>query len=117
MVTRRKTLQETSLDAKNANLDGAVRQNLSLYSQSEIDAKISLVTTDVTSISGDVATNVSDISSLEVDVATISGDVATLFNITTTVATSGAQTLPAGPEGFITISVNGVDKKIPYYGV
>lgn len=85
MVTRRKTLQETSLDAKNGDLDGSVRANLDVYSKSEVDA--------------------------------ISDSVDTLFDTTTTVATSGAQTLPAGPEGFITIQVNGVDKKIPYYGV
>lgn len=41
------------------------------------------------------------------------------FNIvtanTSTTATAGAQSLPANPDGFIQIYVNGVAKKVPYY--
>lgn len=33
----------------------------------------------------------------------------------TTTATAGAATLPANPQGFITISINGSSRKIPYY--
>jgi len=32
-------------------------------------------------------------------------------------ATAGSSTLPATPEGFITITVNGKAKKVPYYGL
>ncbi len=37
------------------------------------------------------------------------------FTGTASSATAGAATLPANPEGFITISINGVTKKVPYY--
>ena len=33
----------------------------------------------------------------------------------TTTATSGAQTLPGNPAGFLTVTVNGVPFKIPLY--
>jgi hypothetical protein len=32
-------------------------------------------------------------------------------------ATAGSATLPANPEGFIEVTVNGESKKIPYYNV
>lgn len=35
--------------------------------------------------------------------------------LTATTATSGAQTLPANPDGFLLINVNGTQKKVPYY--
>lgn len=34
-----------------------------------------------------------------------------------TTATAGAGTLPATPEGFITIFVNGTEMKVPFYKV
>lgn len=34
-----------------------------------------------------------------------------------TTATGGAGTLPANPVGFITIYVNGTERKVPYYDV
>lgn len=41
-----------------------------------------------------------------------------LLNFTSSsTATTGAATLPAAPEGFITITVNGKAKKVPYYGI
>jgi len=36
-------------------------------------------------------------------------------SLVSTSATSGAQSLPANPDGFIIVQVAGVDKKIPYY--
>jgi hypothetical protein len=32
-----------------------------------------------------------------------------------TTATAGSATLPAAPEGFIEVTVNGESKKVPYY--
>lgn len=32
-------------------------------------------------------------------------------------ATAGGATLPAAPEGFIEVTVNGESKKVPYYNV
>lgn len=41
-----------------------------------------------------------------------------LLNFTSSnTATAGAASLPAAPEGFITINVNGKAKKVPYYGI
>lgn len=41
-----------------------------------------------------------------------------ITNITTsTTASNGAQVLPANPDGFIVVYINGVAKKIPYYPV
>jgi hypothetical protein len=34
-----------------------------------------------------------------------------------TTATAGSATLPAAPEGFIEVTVNGESKKVPYYNV
>lgn len=41
-----------------------------------------------------------------------------LLNFTSApTATAGAATLPAAPDGFIEITVNGESKKVPYYNV
>jgi len=51
-------------------------------------------------------------------VVTIGTGTSTTHVLNTTVATTasaGAQTLPATPEGFVTININGTDRKIPYY--
>ena len=37
--------------------------------------------------------------------------------VTPTTANAGSATLPANPVGFISIQVNGVDYKLPYYAV
>lgn len=38
------------------------------------------------------------------------------FNVnTTTTASAGAQTLPANPQGFMAVTINGTNRKIPYY--
>jgi len=40
------------------------------------------------------------------------------LNLTTNVsATFATSSLPLVPEGYVTIAIGGVDKKIPYYGV
>jgi len=39
------------------------------------------------------------------------------FSNTSVTATFATPSLPLVPEGYITIQVNGIDKKIPYYGV
>jgi len=39
------------------------------------------------------------------------------FSNTSATATFATASLPLVPEGYITIQVNGTDKKIPYYGV
>ena len=112
-ITRRKTLLELSIEAAAAGLDDEVRTNLDVYSTGEID----LISTLVATIRGDLDTLEITVTGLETDVATISGDLNNLFDTTSTSATSGAYSLPSNPEGFITISVGGVDKKIPYYGL
>lgn len=41
------------------------------------------------------------------------------FTATTTAtsATAGVAALPSGPVGFLPVTINGVDYKLPYYGV
>jgi hypothetical protein len=45
----------------------------------------------------------------------VDGDITVSSATTATTATAGAQTLPANPEGFLVVSINGTSRKIPYY--
>ena len=40
-----------------------------------------------------------------------------IFPSTATVAVAGVATLPTGPAGFVTVSINGTNFKLPYYAV
>jgi len=46
---------------------------------------------------------------------TLAGTVAFPIGLSSTTATAGAQTLPANPVGFLTITIGGTNRKIPYY--
>lgn len=41
----------------------------------------------------------------------------TVFKSTATIAVAGVATLPSGPVGFIVVSLNGTNVKLPYYTV
>lgn len=83
----------------------------------------SIQTTQIATISGGLTTLSGDMVTLsgntEIDIYNLdlSQTVAlyTLFNNTSTTATSGSYSLPAGPAGFITISISGSSFKLPYY--
>jgi len=45
----------------------------------------------------------------------VAGDLTLSSATTATTATAGAETLPANPEGFLVVSINGTSRKIPYY--
>jgi hypothetical protein len=45
----------------------------------------------------------------------VAGDLTISSATTATTATAGAETLPANPEGFLVVSINGTSRKIPYY--
>jgi len=49
--------------------------------------------------------------------ANITSGIVNLTGNTSTTATFATDSLPLVPEGYITIQIGGVDKKIPYYGV
>jgi hypothetical protein len=55
------------------------------------------------------------INSVTINAATLSN--ANISATTSANATFATSSLPLVPEGYITISINGTNKKIPYYGV
>ena len=59
---------------------------------------------------GDVGIGTAATSKLHVN-----GDITVSSATTSTTATAGAQTLPANPQGFLVVSINGTSRKIPYY--
>ena len=71
--------------------------------------------------SGNVGTMASqNANSVTITGGTISNVTYTNSNIsgtTSSTATFATPSLPLIPEGYITISINGANKKIPYYGV
>ena len=81
--------------------------------QDAVEARQDAVEMLVATMSGDVADLTTDFYNLDLSV---NDQLDTFFDTTTTTAISGAYALPAGAEGFITIVVNGVNKKIAYFG-
>ena len=59
---------------------------------------------------GNMGIGITPTSKLHVD-----GDVTVSNATTATTATAGARTLPANPEDFLVVSINGTSRKIPYY--
>lgn len=49
------------------------------------------------------------------DILTFNGSDVVAIDSTSTSATAGAATLPANPEGFVVFTLNGTQKKFPYY--
>jgi hypothetical protein len=112
-----------------ANVTGAVANTVNVLAGGLLSgggALTSNVTISLTSVPSANITGLGTMSTQNADNVTITGGSITanltsnnvnLTSNTAATATFADPSLPLAPEGYITVKIAGVDKKIPYYGV
>jgi hypothetical protein len=108
-----------------ANVPGAVSNTVNVLSDGLLSGGGALtgnVTISLTSVPAANVSGLGTIATQNADNVTITGGSINVSNTNTVATTANTATfataaLPLEPEGYITINVNGITKKVPYYGV
>ena len=108
-----------TLETRTDTLEGEIDSNTTGVSDNAADIIINdgLISDNTDAIVANgvlISDNEADIVNLDLS---LTAAIATQFNNDSATATAGGATLPATPEGFVVININGVDKKIPYYNL
>lgn len=84
---------------------------------SELDASPALVGTDQLLVQHTAGPPAENCTMTQVKAFTFATNIALTGQSTATIAVAGIVALPTGPVGFLTVSINGTNFKLPYYTV